>query len=113
MERKHPNEEFDIAIALQYKKKCSFNNKISYRDIYLTEQAQITIGNAILSISTELDISSDILTKSITENLFNVNDELILLIDIPDYELENIITIPKGYWGYKKDLKETSKITYH
>ena len=113
MSRKHPAEELDISIALEYKKQCNINNKISYKELFITEEAQITIGNAITKIAEELNITTDILTKSITENLFNVNGELVIIIDIPDFELENIITIPKKYWNYKKNIKTNNNITYH
>lgn len=99
---------FNVCIAKSIKEECTNKTKVNLKDLELSQSALVTIGQSTKHIALEIGIDEYEVKKSINGNVYEIKGDLVFIFEIPSIEADCIVSIPWGYWKYKREKENDS-----
>lgn len=95
----------NVLVAKQIKENCKGKRKIDKSEIAVSQAAMVSIGMALKQISQEIQ-ELGVFVEKINTEVYDLNGDLIFIIDIPEAEADMVVAIPFGYWKYNNEHLE-------
>ncbi len=83
---------------------------VSITDVWISRDAQISIGNQIKALCISYDLPYSVLRDSLVQQLYWHEDaaRLGMMIEVRDSNVESLyLEIPEKHWGFRQSDEET------
>lgn len=102
------HEQTQHAKALGWNPEKTYS--ISITDVWISRDAQISIGNQVKALCISYDLPYSILRESLVQQLFwhEESGRLGMMIEVQGSSLESMyLEIPETHWGFRESDKTT------